>query len=117
MPGKTIAITANGRNESIVDSETKSVTGYSSNSYTGNVVTESGDTVSTLAASKIMYETPDVIFGQVVDAKGTESAVPNIPFDIKKIPLGRLWLHRGPSSTQQIIWPQPLQAQFPLPPE
>ncbi|HHR5550358.1 TPA: type VI secretion system Vgr family protein [Klebsiella aerogenes] len=81
--GQTIAITANGRNESIVDSETKSVTGYSSNSYTGNVVTESGDTVSTLAASKIMYETPDVIFGQVVDAKGTESAVPNIPFDIK----------------------------------
>lgn len=81
--GQTIAITANGRNESIVDSETKSVTGYSSNSYTGNVVTESGDTVSTLAASKIMYETPDVIFGQVVDAKGTESAVPIIPFDIK----------------------------------
>ncbi|HEP1063020.1 TPA: type VI secretion system tip protein VgrG [Klebsiella aerogenes] len=81
--GQTIAITANGRNESIVDSETKSVTGYSSNSYTGNVVTESGDTVSTLASSKIMYETPDVIFGQVVDAKGTESAVPNIPFDIK----------------------------------
>ncbi len=81
--GQTIAITANGRNESIVDSETKSVTGYSCNSYTGNVVTESGDTVSTLAASKIMYETPDVIFGQVVDAKGTESAVPNIPFDIK----------------------------------
>ncbi|VAE46474.1 type VI secretion system Vgr family protein [Klebsiella aerogenes] len=81
--GQTIAITANGRNESIVDSETKSVTGYSSNSYTGNVVTESGYTVSTLAASKIMYETPDVIFGQVVDAKGTESAVPNIPFDIK----------------------------------
>lgn len=81
--GQTIAITANGRNESIVDSETKSVTGYSSNSYTGNVVTESGDTVSTLAASKIMYETPDVIFGQVVDAKSTESAVPNIPFDIK----------------------------------
>lgn len=81
--GQTIAITANGRNESIVDSETKSVTGYSSNSYTGNVVTESGDTVSTLAASKIMYETPDVIFGQVVDAKGIESAVPNIPFDIK----------------------------------
>ncbi|HEP0872785.1 TPA: type VI secretion system tip protein VgrG [Klebsiella aerogenes] len=81
--GQTIAITANGRNESIVDSETKSVTGYSSNSYTGNVVTESGDTVSTLAASKIMYETPDVIFGQVVDAKGTESAVPNISFDIK----------------------------------
>ncbi|HBV9943852.1 TPA: type VI secretion system tip protein VgrG [Klebsiella aerogenes] len=81
--GQTIAITANGRNESIVDSETKSVTGYSSNSYTGNVVTESGDTVSTLAASKIMYETPVVIFGQVVDAKGTESAVPNIPFDIK----------------------------------
>lgn len=42
-----------------------------------------------------MYETPDVIFGQVVDAKGTESAVPNIPFDIKNT-AGQIMAAPGP---------------------
>jgi len=82
--GQTISVTASGRNESIVDNETKCVTGYSDNSYTGNVIIKTDATVSTNAVSKIMYETPEVVFGQVIDAQGTPSAVPAVPFDIKK---------------------------------
>jgi type VI secretion system secreted protein VgrG len=40
--------------------------------------------VSTLAANKIMYEVPEVVFGQVVDASGNETSVPPVPFDIKQ---------------------------------
>jgi type VI secretion system secreted protein VgrG len=40
--------------------------------------------VSTLAANKIMYEVPEVVFGQVIDAGGNASAVTTVPFDIKK---------------------------------
>jgi len=39
--------------------------------------------VSTLAANKIMYEVPEVVFGQVVDASGNESSVPKAAFDVK----------------------------------
>ncbi|OHY66705.1 ImpA family type VI secretion-associated protein [Pluralibacter gergoviae] len=82
--GQTVSVTAKGRSESIVDNETKSVVGYSDSSYTSNVVINTDATVSTLAASRIMYEAPDIIFGQVIDANGTASAVPQVPFDIKK---------------------------------
>jgi len=82
--GQTISITAKGREETIVDNEKKSVTGFSDNSYTSNLVFKTDASVSTTAAVKIMYEAPNIIFGQVVDAQGKESAVPSIPFDIKQ---------------------------------
>lgn len=85
--GQTISVTAKGREETIVDNEKKSVTGYSDNSYTGNVVIATRASVSTLAADKIMYEVPEVVFGQVIDAAGTPSAVTPVTFDISK-PVG-----------------------------
>jgi len=81
--GQTISVTAKGRKETIVDNETKSVTGYSDNTYTQNLVIKTDASVSTLAANKIMYEVPEVVFGQVVDASGNESSVPKAAFDVK----------------------------------
>ena len=85
--GQTICVSAEGRKETIVDNETKSVTGYSDNSYTKNLVIKTDASVSTLAADKIMYEVPEVVFGQVVNAQGQASAVTPVPFDISK-PVG-----------------------------
>ncbi|MDF7760285.1 type VI secretion system tip protein TssI/VgrG [Kosakonia cowanii] len=82
--GQTIAVTAKGRKETIVDNETKSVKGYSDNTYTQNLVIKTDASVSTLAANKIMYEVPEVVFGQVVDASGNSSAVKTVPYDIKQ---------------------------------
>ncbi|UXY09491.1 type VI secretion system tip protein VgrG [Kosakonia sp. ML.JS2a] len=82
--GQTLSVTANGRQETIVDNEKKSVTGYSDNSYTSNLIIKTDATVSTLAADKIMYEVPEVVFGQVIDAVGTPTAVTPVPFDISK---------------------------------
>lgn len=62
----------------------KSVTGYSDNSYSSNLIIKTDATVSTLAADKIMYEVPEVVFGQVIDAVGTPTAVTPVPFDISK---------------------------------
>ncbi|WP_238996376.1 type VI secretion system Vgr family protein [Pluralibacter gergoviae] len=82
--GQSISITAKGRNETIVDNENKSVTGYSNNSYTSNVIIKTDETVSTQASSRIMYEAPDIIFGQVIDSSGLTSETKPLPFDIKK---------------------------------
>ena len=82
--GQTISVTAKGRKETIVDNETKSVTGYSDNSYTKNLVFKTDESVSTTAVTKIMYEAPQIIFGQTIDAQGNESLVRAIPFDIKQ---------------------------------
>ncbi|WP_255253647.1 type VI secretion system Vgr family protein [Kosakonia pseudosacchari] len=82
--GQTISITAKGREETIVDNEKKSVTGFSDNSYTSNLVFKTDASVSTTAAAKIMYEVPEVVFGQVIDAQGNESSVTPVPFDIKQ---------------------------------
>ncbi|WOZ79301.1 type VI secretion system Vgr family protein [Kosakonia sacchari] len=82
--GQTISITAKGREESIVDNEKKSVTGFSDNSYTSNLVFKTDASVSTTAAVKIMYEVPEVVFGQVIDAQGNASSVTSVPFDIKQ---------------------------------
>ncbi len=60
--GQTIAVTAKGRKETIVDNETKSVKGYSDNTHTQNLVIKTDASVSTLAANKIMYEVPEVVF-------------------------------------------------------
>jgi len=79
--GQTICVSAEGRKETIVDNETKSVTGYSDNSYTKNLVIKTDASVSTLAADKIMYEVPEVVFGQVVNAQGQESQLPPVPTD------------------------------------
>lgn len=79
--GQTICVSAEGRKETIVDNETKSVTGYSDNSYTKNLVIKTDASVSTLAADKIMYEVPEVVFGQVVNAEGQESQLPPVPTD------------------------------------
>ncbi|EOW6478094.1 type VI secretion system Vgr family protein [Cronobacter sakazakii] len=79
--GQTICVSAEGRKETIVDNETKSVTGYSDNSYTKNLVIKTNASVSTLAANKIMYEVPEVVFGQVVNAEGQESQLPPVPTD------------------------------------
>ncbi|WLI76981.1 type VI secretion system tip protein TssI/VgrG [Kosakonia sp. H02] len=82
--GQILAVTAKGREERIVDNEKKSVTGFSDNTYTSNLVIKTDDSVSTLAAHKIMYEAPEVVFGQLIDAQGNASKVEPIPFDIKQ---------------------------------
>lgn len=98
--GQTISVTASGRKETIVDNESKSVTGYSDNSYTKNLVIKSDATVSTLAADKIMYEVPEVVFGQVIDAAGTPTTVTPIPFDVSKT--------TGPVMSAMDVHPSPL---------
>lgn len=85
--GQTISVTAKGREECIVDNEKKSVTGYSDNSYTSNLIIKTNATVSTLAANKIMYEVPEVVFGQVIDAGGTPSTVAPVPSDARIGPM------------------------------
>ncbi|EOI3578861.1 type VI secretion system Vgr family protein [Cronobacter turicensis] len=96
--GQTICVSAEGRKETIVDNETKSVTGYSDNSYTKNLVIKTDASVSTLAADKIMYEVPEIVFGQVVDAQGQESQLPPVPTD--------KWIGK-PSPTPTVTDPHP----------
>ncbi len=80
--GRTLTVTAGGRKEHITDSEEKNVVGHSDNHFTDNVVINTDKTISTKAASRIMFDAANqIIYGQTIDAKGNASPLPIANFN------------------------------------